>query len=320
MTAGGAKTKVVGLGLACLDQLLLWQDAQKPVSGNRIVGHEWQGGGMVGTALTAVTRLGGSAEYWGALGDDWMADRILAGLAEERIDARHVVRVAGGRGPLVIVCVDQPTGERYFLYSAGFGESAEPLGAIEGLRDAGCLLVDGTQHASAVRAASEARRLGVPVVADIGWLRDRTAELLAHVDVVIASEGCARALKLADDLPAACDRIRSMGPKTAVFTLGSRGVAWLDDEGYGRRDAFPVEVVDTTGAGDTFHGAFCYGLIRGLPLENNLTFASAVAAMKCRRMGGRAGIPRLAEVVRFLSDRGFDWASERLEQEEETTA
>jgi sulfofructose kinase len=83
-------------------------------------------------------------------------------------------------------------------------------------------------------------------------------------------------------------------------------LAYLDGDRFGRMEAFPVNVVDTTGAGDVFHGAFCYGLVAGLPLETDLALASAAAAMKCRHIGGRAGIPGRAEVVAFLAARGTE--------------
>jgi sulfofructose kinase len=111
--------KVIGLGLGVLDQLLLWRDMKAPVRENKIVDFTTQGGGMTATALVAVARLGGAAEFWGAVGTDWMGDLILQGLAQEGVDTSQVRRVDGARGPMVLVCVDQPTGERQFLYSTG---------------------------------------------------------------------------------------------------------------------------------------------------------------------------------------------------------
>lgn len=296
-----ANKKVVGLGLACLDQLILWQDMSAPVQSNKIVAHDVQGGGMVGTALVAVTRLGGQAEYWGAVGDDWMGEMILQGLRHERVDTGQVVKVPGKEGPLVVVCIDQPTGERHFQYWTGFEDPAEPIGSLDRLHDAGCLLIDGCQRASALRAAQEARRLGVPVVGDVGWIHEHTKGLLACMDYAIASENCARSLGSADDIRKACQLLHAMGPGQVVVTLGSRGLVAYDGQRFLEQPAFPVEVVDTTGAGDTFHGAFCFGLVQGFTLEKNLAFASATAALKCRKMGGRKGIPAREEVEAMVN-------------------
>lgn len=304
----GKGRKVVGVGLACLDQLILWQDMHAPLVASKILDFQVQGGGMVGTAMVAVARLGGQAELWGAVGDDWMGRMILEGLRREKVDTRHVAVVAGGRGPMVVVCVDRPTGQRHFLYWTGFSEPEHPIGSLESLKTAGCLLVDGTYPSSALRAARQAGRLGVPVVADLGGVGEKTPALLAHVAYAILSEGCARRLGGGDDYRVACLAVRSMGPERVVVTLGERGLVYLDGEALAEMPAFPVEVVDTTGAGDTFHGAFCYGLVEGFPLVKNLQFASAAAAMKCRQLGGRAGIPGRDEVIRFLAEHGVDWA------------
>jgi sugar/nucleoside kinase (ribokinase family) len=207
-----------------------------------------------------------------------------------------------------VVCVDRPTGQRHFLYGAGFPGPGGPIGSLDSLKAAGCLLVDGTHHASAVRAAREAQRLGAPVVADLGGIGENTAALLAHVTYAIISDGCARQLAGVGDYLAACRAVRAMGPQHVVVTRGERGLVYLDDGDLADMPAFEVEVVDTTGAGDVFHGAFAYGLVQGLALVRNLQFASAAAAMKCRQLGGRAGIPGRDEVVGFLVERGVDWA------------
>ena len=303
MTRAASENKVVGIGIACLDQLILWSDTNVAVRGGRIVDCDMQGGGMAATALVAVTRLGGRAELWGAVGTDWIGDMIVRGLEEEQVDTRHVERMQGRRGPLAVVCVDQPTGERYFPYWSGHLKPEEAIGSLESLSSAGCLLVDGTLCPTALPAAQEARRLGVPVVGDVERIDRDVRALMQHMDYAIASEDCAAELGTGDDYRKACEVIQAMGPHHVVLTLGNEGLAYLSGDRFGEMKAFPVDVVDTTGAGDVFHGAFCYGLVHGFALEKNLTFASAAAAMKFRYLGGRAGIPGRNEVEQFLKDR-----------------
>ena len=122
-------------------------------------------------------------------------------------------------------------------------------------------------------------------------------------DEVVTSEALEERLAGGDDWRGACEVLREMGPSHVAVTRGARGVVATSDEGSMDIPAFDVEVVDTTGAGDTFHGAFCFGLTQGYGFEDNLVFSSAVAAMKCRKIGGRAGIPGLAEVQAFLRER-----------------
>ena len=149
--------KVVGIGLACVDQLLMWQDVKASVVDGKVLEMDMQGGGMVGTGLTAVRRLGGAAEFWGVVGDDWLGGLVVQGLRKEGMDVSQVRVMPGGCGPFVLVCVDKATGERYFRHWKGCGEPEQPLGDLERLRGAGCLLLDGSHPASALR-----RRRGGP--------------------------------------------------------------------------------------------------------------------------------------------------------------
>lgn len=296
---------VIGVGLACLDQLLLWEDMGAPVRDGRIVGRQTQGGGMAATAMVAVSRLGGRAELWTAVGDDWVGDLIVRELGEEGVDTGQIQRLEGGDSLLVTVSVDRPTGERHFMYSSGRAHPPGPVGDLERLAGAGCLLVDHCLPASEVGAARRARELGVPVVSDTESLGERHRDVFAHVDYAILSQECARSLGAGDDWREAGRRVQEMGPRCAIVTLGDQGLACLDGDDFERVPAFAVDVVDTTGAGDVFHGAFCYGLVRGHRRRDNLVFASAVSALKCQRLGGRSGIPRLEEVFAFLGERGI---------------
>ena len=307
MTDRPAGKKVVGVGLACLDQLILWRDMTLPVLDNKVVAFDVQGGGMAATAMVAVARLGGRAEFWGTVGDDWAGELIVEQLQAEGVGTRHVRRMEGKSGPVVVVCIHQPTGQRHFLYGTGVGDSPGPLGDLADLQTAGCLLTDCQARATAIPAAHEARRLGVLVVGDVEGLGAGGCELLSCMDYAIVSEECAGpagADGCDEELREACRVVKDMGPGCVVITLGDKGLVWYDGDRFGRMPAWEVDVVDTTGAGDVFHGAFCRGLVGGLDLEANLAFSSAVAAIKCGHVGGRAGIPTRGQAVEFLAARG----------------
>jgi sugar/nucleoside kinase (ribokinase family) len=204
----------------------------------------------------------------------------------------------------VVVSVDRATGNRRFCYWTGSAEAPESLGRLEMLAEAGCLLVDGGNLPSALRAAAEAKRLGVPIVSDVGWISEKNRPLMELVDYAVISQMCAESFSGGSDYEQACRQVAALGPSRVVVTLGEKGLHWYEDGRIGRMDAFAVEAVDTTGAGDTFHGAFCQGLVDGLGFADNLAFASATAALKCRRLGGRAGIPTRPEVMEFLARHG----------------
>lgn len=294
--------RVVGVGLACLDQVLIWEDVGDSVEESKVVQSDLQGGGMAATAMVAVSRLGGVAELWTAVGDDWVGDHIVAGLIADGVDTQRVRRVKDGKSLLMVVCVDQETGERYFKKASDPTKFTDAVGDLKRLKGAGCLLIDHSRRDDERAAAQEAGRLGVPVVSDTGRFGEWQSEILPHVDYAIVSEKGAG--ELSDDPYEACKQIHEMGAGSVAVTLGDKGLVYCNGETSGELPAFQVDVVDTTGAGDVFHGAFCYGLVEGFPFVDNLRFASATSALKCQKIGGRAGIPTRSEVDAFLAGRG----------------
>jgi sugar/nucleoside kinase (ribokinase family) len=204
----------------------------------------------------------------------------------------------------VLVFVDGETGERRFQL-ARWLQDADPYPLeLERLDSAKCLLVDGMFLRAAVEAAQHARKRGIPVVADLGGVEGRQRELVSLVDYLVTNEDCARRVAGGDDPERACGLMLEMGPRAVVVTLGERGSVYSDGRQARRQPAFPVSVVDTTGAGDCFHGAFSVGVVRGWALAETVRFASAAAAIKCQQLGGRAGLPRMTEVEAFLKERG----------------
>ncbi len=165
---------------------------------------------------------------------------------------------------------------------------------------AGRLLhLDGEDQQAALLAAVWAREAGIPVVMDIDRVRERTGELIRMADFLIASASFPEELTGIADPPAALRAMRRLCPGFLAVTLGAEGAAALFGDEYVRFPAFPVEAVDTTGAGDLFHGAFLYGLLRNWPAGSIMKFANATAALGCMRIGVRAGIPAPAEALRL---------------------
>lgn len=146
---------------------------------------------------------------------------------------------------------------------------------------------------------------GVPVLIDAGSLRPGVPELLEHVDAVVASHRFAQEYTGETD-PMKAARIMHNGrTRVSIVTQGEKGSACVASDGEFYGPAFEVDVVDTTGAGDVFHGAFSFGLAKGWDVRTIVTFASAVAAIKCTKVGGRQGIPSLGQTLTFLADRGY---------------
>ncbi len=147
------------------------------------------------------------------------------------------------------------------------------------------------------------RQAGVPVMLYAGKTREWMPELARLCDYVVASEEFSRdMLGWRDDPGSFRQEVGKQGFRIITITLGSRGSVTFAGDTIVLCPAFPVDVVDTTGAGDAFHAGYLYGLLQKLPLEDTVRFASAVAALNCRKVGARAGLPTLSDVQRFLEE------------------
>ena len=266
-----------------------------------------QGGGLVATAMVACARLGAECELFSLLGDDAVGDQILTELVEEGISAQGVARIEGAGSPFSFIHVDPESGERTIFHRSGSSLKWPTDRGFEAVAACDALLIDDVYPDLALAAARHARAHGVPVVADMVPGVEK-ANLLGVTDVMIAPRHFARKIGCDNDLDQALEAIHDLGPTTAVITLGAEGWVYSDSTGCGRGNAFAVEVVDTTGAGDTFHGAFAYGLGRGWDTARRCEFASAVAAIKCMKPGGRTGLPSLDQTLEFLRERSkMEW-------------
>jgi sulfofructose kinase len=293
---------VVGLGQCSWD--LLGRVAEYPDVDVKaaLLDLSEQGGGPVATALVTLARLGGQASFFGTIGDDDYGKRIANSLVAAGVDTNHIQIDREGTSQFAFIAVEQLQGRRNIFCHRG---ARRPFCLDEQARQAviaaAALLLDGTEPAAALEAARLARAYQVPVVLDGGTLRDGVRELLPHCDHLIVSQ------KFADQLcpgqpDVALGHLLEFGAEVAVVTLGARGCLALDRAGVRSEcPAFKVDVVDTTGCGDVFHGGYLYGLLTGQTLQERLRFASACAALKARQLGGRQGIPSLAEVEGLLA-------------------
>ena len=164
--------------------------------------------------------------------------------------------------------------------------------------------MDNHEIPGAIQAARAAKAAGIPVLVDAGTPDDRIEELLSLVDFAVASQSFPEKLTGHADRIRALQALRDYGPKVAAMTLGPDGAVAVTEGGAFHSPGFPVTVVDTTGAGDVFHGAFAYGIIEGWDIPKILRFSNAVAAMKCCSLGGRTGIPSRSGVEAFLKGAG----------------
>lgn len=292
---------VIGIGQCCWDYLAV-VDAHPSVDIKKEVScWDEQGGGPVATALVTLRRLGVSCRFHGVVGDDDLGARIIDSLVAEGIDGKGIARRRGAKSQRAFISIEEKSGLRTIFWQRPTGEPLAPAELEPDFLQGGrLLLLDGLMVAASLHAAGEARRLGIPVMLDAGRMRPGMLEIAALSDYLVAGEQFFLDLGW-DGAEATFAGLASQsGAAVVTVTLGTRGSLTWHQGTLFRQEAFAVEAIDTTGAGDVFHGAYAYGLLHGWQLTETVAFASAVAAMKCRKLGGRAGIPTLGEALDFF--------------------
>jgi len=294
--------EVVGLGQACVDYLGRVPSYPREDGKMELLELQSQCGGPASTALVTLSRLGIKTSFIGSISDDPIGVEIVKGLKTDQVDSSFLKITPGHTSQFAFIAVSRESGNRTIFWHRG---SAPPLKKEEvdlsRFSGAKVLHLDGLMIQASVEAARQARARGLKVVLDAGTMREGSLELVSQVDVLIASARFAVPL-VGEDSPAekALEALSRFGPGEIVITHGSKGSLGWNRREFVTQRAFPVEVVDTTGAGDVYHGAYIYGLLKGWNMKTCMRFASATSALKCRSMGARAGIPTLNQVTRFL--------------------
>lgn len=307
---------LLSVGLSCLD--LVWHVSSFPPKGSRTdaSAHHRHGGGPAATAAVAAVRYGVEARLWAIHGDDDAGRSLLSELTDEGVDVSRVRVPAGARSFVSAVLVG-PDGERWIFPYRGEGLDDDP-GAwpLEQVASVDAVLTD-LRHPRLARAVLRAARAAnVPSVVDLGNLRD--VDATEDASVVIAAREAAEEMLLrsgaagvsagldgadaSEMAEAALDALRWRDDQTVAVTLGDEGVVYDAGDGLRHLPALPVEVRDTTGAGDVFHGVWAAALASGADADTCAQRASVAAALSCAAPG-RAAIPTGDEVARLLEQR-----------------
>lgn len=300
--------KIAGLGQCSLDHLFIVDSFPLPDTKKEVIEWSISGGGPVATALVSLARLGMRCSFHGIIGDDEAGRKIADSLRSEHIDIGGVLTRPGSSSQVAFIAVEKGSGRRTIFWKR---PTAAPLMPHElpddFLDNADFLLLDGLMREASVRAAREAKGKGIPVMLDAGKIREGMLELACLCDYVVSSEEFAKEFTTGSgpfDPEKAALSMQRFGAKAATVTLGDRGSITVSGNDLFHTPAFSVDAVDTTGAGDVFHGGYIYGLLQKWDIKKVVRFASAFAALKCRKPGGRSGIPSLGEVDAFLQEKG----------------
>ena len=258
-------------------------------------------GGQVATTVVACQQWGLQTRYVGKLGDDDAARLHRNEFTRTGVEAR-LITVPGGASPQSLIIVDEG-GERTVLCRREESLVLQPSELNrEWVVNARALHVDGHDTEAAIQAARWAREAGVSVIADLDETYPGVEELLSNIDYLIVSRNFPSKLTKLPDLHDALQWMRSRyGCRLTAATLGEEGVLAWDGQTFHHNSAYYVSVVDTTGAGDIFHAGFIYALLQDWPLDRQLDFACAAAALNCTAVGARGGIQPVEAIEELMA-------------------
>lgn len=298
--------EVLCIGQAAYDLFLYLERFPLENSKSETALSQESGGGPAANAAYLLSLWGTRCAFAGVVGDDYYGQQIVAEFRSVGADTSLLEIRADFPTPLSVILVNRQTGSRTLVNRRVQGAplNFEPR-ALAGLSPK-VLLFDGHEL-----AASLAARSAFPnaiTILDAGSAREGTLALADKVTYLLASERFALQetglpnLDSADLQQACLDMLAERFGTTAVVTLGERGLIVHDGRCHDKVPAFSAAVVDTTAAGDIFHGAFAYGALNEKPLRENLRFASMTAALSVQMPGGRKSVPRLAQVKEALAN------------------
>jgi sugar/nucleoside kinase (ribokinase family) len=302
--AGSRPFDVAGLGLNSIDLLAVVAEYPESNTKQRLQRFARLPGGQIATALSACARLGWSATYVGSFGGDDLGELSRRSLTDAGVDISGSRTVSGATNQFAIVLVDARSGDRTVLWDRHPALTIDPADVPRAVVTSGrILIVDCHETAAAAEAARHARGAGIPTVVDVEKVRPGISDLLQHIDAVIAAESFPQELTGREDLGRALEALqREFRAPLVAVTLGDRGSLARCGGREIRTHAFPIACVDTTGAGDAFRGGFAAALLRAPDgdVEDALVYANAVAALNCRGLGARGGLPTATEVDQLL--------------------
>ena len=292
---------IAGIGIAVLDTIMVMNGFKSGEGSFHCDKLIIEGGGMAATALCAASKLGSQTCLFSRVGDDVFGQKLLEELKEFGVDTKGTVIIKNRNTTTSTVFVDSNTGEKQF-YSEWEKSAFIDLFPIDIklLEGAEIILVDGHWTEGAYEGLLWAQSQNIPVVADFKRMYNGIEKLFPFIDYFIIPLFFAEEITGEKNVDRMLHKLKLIQPGIPVITYGAHGGAYLVENKSKRYRAFPVNTIDTTGAGDAFHGAFCHFISRGVEFDRCLELSSAVGALNCRAHGGRAALPTREELKVFL--------------------
>ncbi len=294
---------VVGVGLNATDTMLIVPRFPSYAGKAPFEREVVSPGGQVASAMVACAALGLRAKYIGTIGDDERGDIQWQSLQSTGVNVDHVQRRKNCPNQSAYIIVDRSSGERTVFWARPDCLTLQPSEITpEQITCARLLHIDGHDTPALARAAAIAHEHGIPVTVDVDTIYHGFDRILPFVDYLVASSEFPSAWTGRTDPFRALETLQDeYGMKVAAMTLGGHGALARTGGRYYYSPAYVVDCVDTTGAGDVFHGAFCYAVLQGMPMFDALEFSNAMAALNCTALGARSGIRGLVEIRSLMA-------------------
>lgn len=300
---------VIGLGSSTMDVLTLVEHFPKEREVQQALSTVIHGGGPVATALVAVSRLGGRTAMIDSIGDDWVGDLVLRDFQREGVSTQTIEIHQGQTTSISTILVSAADGARAIMFQPG--SAPEPVlseSQKTAIQSAKILHINGRYATACMKAIELAQAAKVLVSLDggAGRFRPEMQEIVPLSDICIVARDFAEKYTGESELSKSAELLLNEGPQIVVVTDGING-SWVctkDGLSFHQPAFLFPKTVDTTGCGDSYHGAFLFGLLKGFAIEKTAALASAVAAMNSQQLGGRSGIPKLDEAIKFLAEHG----------------
>ena len=318
MPPGLSRVDVVGVGLNATDTIIRLPHFPAFDSKVELLSADVKPGGQVASAMVACQSWGLRTRYIGKVGDDAAAKFQEEELSRAGVE-HHLLQARNCSSQIAFILVGEATGERTILWKRDARLKIRPEELKrDWIVNARALLVDGHDMEAATQAARWAREASIPVIADLDNLYDGVQVLLEYVDYLMASHDFPARLTgqrgLFESLPLI---VRRYGCRVAGATLGRQGAIAWDGHRFIYCPGIQVKAVDTTGAGDIFHGGLAYALLQGWPIERILDFSCAAAALNCTAIGARGGIRPVTEIECLMREgarHGFAFEADQLKR------
>jgi sulfofructose kinase len=306
------KLDVIGFGDPFQDLVIRLSQLPPTNVNMRMDDYCFQGGGNVATAMVAAARLGLRSAVLGNVGDDLLGRMILSDLRYNHVDVSRMKTNENARSNFCLCMAEQANQGKEFISKGGDFSPLQPSELDRAFIRSARVLHIGNFTPAIVQACEWMHEAGGIVSIDAAYYRPDIFKNYRHIDLFIASETYYNTMRREEKIEEKTGfedvlrAIQAKGPSTVIVTLGAAGCKGVSGSRYFEIPAFQVETVDSTGAGDVFHGAYVYAWLQGWEAERCCRFCSAVSAIKCTRMGGRSGIPTLPVISRFLQDGVID--------------